>query len=213
MNHYETHLTLATDEIPSLKTISDWAVAAGFKWTRIELEGGDTPDQPMVTFQGNGSLAEQQQRVSDVSQEILQRGGRIVRVKIEAAPSNDDVPGSDFDAASHRDQYFEHHVKIFLANTAETELLGMLAEKTGARLSRNIRRRRPDGLSERFVTQRVFARGRDYARRELHRLLTMLSECKFHVLEIEQEYVLFDSHLSLDAGWLPVPGERKHELA
>lgn len=213
MNCYETHLTLSADESTTLMAVEDWAIAAGLKWTRIELDSGLTPDQPMVTFQGNGSLTDQLQRATDLSRNILQLGGRTIRVKVEAAPSNDDVPDTEVDAAGRHDQYFEHHAKVLLENAADTESLTGLAEKNGARLSRNTRRRRPDGRCERFVTQRVFARGRDDARRELDRLLTALTENGYDVLEVEQEYVLFDSHLSLDAGWLPVPGERKHELA
>lgn len=200
-NHYETHLTLAMASSGAFVSIRAWAESNEMKWTHILLDGGLTPSQPMVTFWGSGSLVEQQQRVASVARGIGIRGGTIVRVKIEAALDNDEVPQTDAEVAVNSTNYFEHHVKVLLSSQSNLGVLSRRAVENNARLSQNTVRRRDDGGLERFVTQRVHGRGGMFAKNKLERLLACLSESVFQVIETEAEYVVFDSNLSVDSGW------------
>lgn len=129
-------------------------------------------------------------------------GGSVVRLKVEADVTNDDVPQTDTDMAPESTGYFEHHVKVLLSGSSNVAQLSERAAACDGRLSQNTRRVRADGQAERFVTQRVYDRGRNHSRRKLDHLLSELSAAAFSVLEIEEEYVVFDSNLAIDAGWL-----------
>lgn len=128
-----------------------------------------------------------------------------IRVKIEAAPWSVGVPRTDPEARSEpAGRYFEHHVKVLLPSARVADLLAVtgVAERHDARLSRNARRRRPDGREERFVNQRCHRAGLDTATGRLDALVADLRGAGHEVVSAEQEYVAHDSRISLDEGWL-----------
>jgi hypothetical protein len=131
-------------------------------------------------------------------------GGFVVtRIKIEAATENAGVPQSDDDGATHAaERYFEHHVKLLLDADADLAPLAEIAEHHASHLSRNTLRRRDDGRQERFVTQRCFRVGRVSARRAMKGLLDALKSAGYTIIDAEEEFVVYDSDLSLDAGWI-----------
>jgi len=200
-NRYETHLTLAASEAACLDEIGAWALSTGYKWTRILLDQGDSPDQPMLTFRGRESVHQQRAFAQTLIPEIVRRGGQLVRIKIEAEIQNTEVPRD----ACRAETYFEHHVKVLLPEGSDLMELSRRIGSIPARLSRNARRCRADGSREQFITQRVFQAGLADAQRQLDRLLDVLNEAGDAILEIEQEYVVFDSNLDLDRGWWNVP--------
>ena len=106
------------------------------------------------------------------------------RTKIEAAPWCTGLPQQDRDAADEpADRYFEHHVKILLPSATVADLLTItdLVEPHGARLSRNARRRRPDGRQERFVNQRCHGVGLSTAKHRLDEMVTDLRAAGYEV--------------------------------
>ncbi|SDX06278.1 Nucleotidyl transferase AbiEii toxin, Type IV TA system [Amycolatopsis xylanica] len=193
---FETHLTV------SEKGAAEFAAEHGLKFTHIVLDRGDSVSQPMLTYTGHGTLDEQRALAYRWVEAVRRAGMVDYRVKIEAAPWNEGVPQTDAAAADDPPQrYFEHHVKLRLpdADVARLITLTELVMPYGARLSRNARRRTSDG-EERFVTQRCHRVGRPTARARLDELIAALSE--YEVLEVEEEYVVHDTSLGLDQGWL-----------
>lgn len=190
---FETHLTVAPVDGDRLRV---WARERGAKYTRIVLDRGGTPDQPMVTFTGRGSLVAQQVAAVHHVAGLRGAGFTVARVKIEASPYNTDVPVD----AGEPGRYFEHHVKLLLADAAEVDRVRAVVIGYGAHLSRNARRGRPDGRHERFVTQRCHDVGRAEAARRLAALLEALRG--HHIVETEREYVMVDDFPTLDDGWL-----------
>lgn len=83
--------------------------------------------------------------------------------------------------------------------------LTQLVTPHGARLSRNARRQRAEGGEERFVTQRCYRVGRATAQHNLDALAAELRKGDHEIAEIEQEYVVYDSAVHLDHGWLTEP--------
>ena len=55
---------------------------------------------------------------------------------------------------------------------------------------------------ERFVTQRCWAAGRTTARGHLDNLVTALRAGRYDLIDVEEEFVVYDSNLAVDAGWL-----------
>lgn len=194
---FETHVTVTADAPDAL---AHWASNRGLRFVHILLDAGRTRSQPMLTWPGRGTLADQQAAARALVHELAAAGFAVERVKIEAAPDNDDIPESDADADPGR--YFEHHVKLLLPAAADTDALAALAARHAARLSRNARRARADGRAERLVTQRCHRAGRATAAAALASLVSALTAAGFEVLEVEAEYVLTDTAPGLDAGWL-----------
>ncbi|MGW1606869.1 hypothetical protein [Streptomyces eurythermus] len=123
-----------------------------------------------------------------------------MRVKTESTPWAPEVPVR-LDADDER--YFEHHVKLLLDADTDLDALAARVVPHGAHLSWNARRVRAGARHERFVTQRCREVGADGAGRALERLLTELGGCV--VLGVEREFVLHDSDLSVDDGWIQEP--------
>jgi hypothetical protein len=201
--NFEVHLTVCAVGTPD--AFRAWCEAARCKCARIVLARGVQVEQPVATWRRDDTvlpdvLAEATERAQD-----LERAGfAVVRVKIEADPSNDDVPATDDDALllpSHN--YFEHHVKLRRKAAAGRELLLRVCLDHAAHLSRNAWREPAKGFEERFVTLRSYRIGRTASEQRLHRLLAALHGVGEQIIHVESEYTVHDSNLELDAGWLP----------
>ncbi|MFD9403036.1 hypothetical protein ACFWA4_29965 [Streptomyces sp. NPDC060011] len=174
-----------------------WAASAGLKLTHIVLARGRMRDQPMLTLSGSSSYVEQSERVRDVVAGLRADGFEPVRVKTESTPWAAEVPAR---LGRDDERYFEHHVKLLLDADTDLSALATRVVPHGAHLSWNALRVRAGARHERFVTQRCRGTGADGAGRALERLLRHLDG--FMVLGVEREFVLHDSDLSVDDGWL-----------
>ncbi|MFG2628118.1 hypothetical protein [Streptomyces sp. NPDC048473] len=208
---FETHLTVRFDPRPGTGTgeadesarLERWADCNGLKLTRIVLDRGAVPDQPMLTEQGRGSLTGRRFAARLRSAELRAAGFPVIRVKIEAAPWNEDIPRTADEAAALSPVcHFEHHIKLLLSGEPEFAVARAVAERHSAHLSRNARRAVREGRHERFVTQRCRAVGRPEARARLDALLGALGAAGLEVLEAEEEFVVHDDHPAVDAGWI-----------
>lgn len=212
---FEIHITAYAHQAEAL---SAFAAEHGVKFVHIVLDRGAFASQPMLTLPGRGTLTDQYAAVRDWRRKLDAAGIRPCRCKIELVPWGVGVPGSDEQAAAEpAGRYFEHHLKLLLpaATVADLVALADLVAPHGARLSRNARRERADGGQERFVTQRCHAVGRATAQRRLDALVETVRAAGHEVLAVEQEYVVSDSHVHHDRGWLdglgPRPGDRERE--
>jgi len=197
---FETHLTLRQCEQADMERLARWSEARGWKFVHIVLSRGQSASQPMLTWHSKGTLQSELARAEEARRDCEEAGFFVSRVKLEVAPYNPDVPQSARDVESNR-RYFEHHVKVLLPPDAETGEIQHAIKGANAHLSRNARRVRPDGQQERFVTQRCYHVGRSEAKDAFDGLLRCLRALPFPVVETEEEFVVFDSNLALDAGW------------
>lgn len=200
---FETHITVSLSDDSGMTRLRQWAADHGFKCLHIVLDRGASASQPMLTRHGRGSLPSELATANAARQALIDDGFPVTRIKIEAAPWNDGVPQTAPDAAAHPpERYFEHHVKILLDPGADTEALARIAQQHTAHLSRNTLKQRDDNRAERFVTQRCYSVGRSEARPRLDALLGAIAPLGYPALEVEEEYVVYDSNLALDAGWI-----------
>lgn len=200
----ETHITVACPAAGTgIGQLADWAAYRGLSFAHIVLARGRTRSQPMLNLRGEGSATEHVENATGVAAELAADGYRAVRIKTEAVPWAAGVPQDDIAAAAlEPDLYFEHHVKLLLPTRHDRLLLERLARPHIAHVSWNARRVREDGLEERFITQRCRGVGRGTAEGRLTALLHDLNAADSHVLEVEREFVLHDTNLSLDDGWI-----------
>ena len=200
---FETHLTVVLRDAEEAEILRQWASDHAMKFLRIILDRGVFASQPMLTRRAHGTLTEELQEAEACCRSLAAEGFSVARVKIEVASENFGVPQTEADAVKQgRDRYFEHHIKLLLASDADTRDLAQIAGRHAARLSRNALRVRSDGRREQFVTQRCFAVGRGNAQRRLRLLRDDLAALPVPILEVEAEYVVYDSNLALDAGWI-----------
>jgi hypothetical protein len=202
---FEVHLTVRVAAPAPLVRFQDWCRQQQCKCVRILLDRGQHVEQPMATWRRQGTtlpqvIAEAEQRAAALSQANFP----VVRVKVEAAPYNAEIPQLDKEASAHApENYFEHHIKLRRAVTASKDALLHWCEENGVHLSRNAFREVTDGQEERFVTLRSYAAGWLSSQQRLHQLLAGLAALGEQVIEYESEYCVYDSNLALDAGWLP----------
>ncbi|QQP97681.1 hypothetical protein [Lysobacter enzymogenes] len=193
---FETHLTVAADHAGALQR---FAAAHGFKCLHIELARGVRAFQPMLSWRGRGDFARQRAQADAVAAQLRAHGMQPLRIKIEAAPGNRDVPQDDAQAVAGR--YFESHIKLLLEAGADLTELAERVRGHSAHLSRNALRTREDGLDQRFVTQRSHG-GLRRAYAELRALLDVLDGAGLRRLGVETEYVVYDDNLAVDDGWI-----------
>lgn len=199
----ETHLTVHLDALCKVNALQEWGQQHGCKFTHVVLDRGTSASQPMLTRGVQGTLPDERGVAAQLGVLLGAAGFLVTRIKIEAAPWNCDVPQTAREAAVYGAEYYwEHHIKLLLEPGADTDTIARLVQPHQARLSRNAFKTRPDEQQERFVTQRCYGVGRDGAQEQLDTLLKTLAPLPFAVLEVEQEYVIYDSNLALDAGWL-----------
>ncbi|WP_092548977.1 hypothetical protein [Actinoplanes derwentensis] len=144
MGGFEIHLTVSAEADD--EKLRSWAAGSGWKYTRILLDQGLTADQPMLSLLTGGTAAEAEQVARHTAAELWKSGFTVTRLKVEAAASSRETP-----ATGHL--YFEHHVKLLLPAGSDLEQVRAVVGRHDARLSRNARRVRDDGVQERFVTQ------------------------------------------------------------
>ncbi|WP_437027349.1 hypothetical protein [Streptomyces sp. enrichment culture] len=195
-SQYETHVTVCCPEPGEAERLGRWAAAAGLKLTHIVLARGRMRDQPMLTLRGSRTYAQEWERAERTVRQLRADGFRPVRVKIESSPWAAEVPRRPCGAG----RYFEHHVKLLLDAGTDTTALAERVAPHGAHLSWNARRVRDDASHERFVTQRCHGVDAEGAGRALDGLLAVLAPLR--VLEVEREFVLYDSDVTVDEGWL-----------
>ncbi|GHG70621.1 hypothetical protein [Comamonas sp. JC664] len=188
----ETHLTLA---LPAGREslLRDWAAGRGVKMLCIELASGVAPRQVMLTLHGDASVDEARRRAEALMHEVQGLcDAHPRRIKVESR-------WTEARTEATTPAYLEHHVRV---STRDLAALERLAAEHAAHLSRNAYKIFPDGIQERFLTQRFGAS--DTARMDaaFHALLSALRREGFPVTKVERECVLFDDNLALDEGWL-----------
>lgn len=199
----ETHLTISLQNGKNIKNLRDLGTAHNLKCLHIVLEQGEVCSQPMLTRRTNGKLTDEIAAAENLKKLLIAGGFPVCRIKIEAAPWNEDVPQTAAEIEEQSNQrYFESHIRIICGEEANKSDLIEIAGKHSAHLSRNALRRREDGLEERFVTQRCFKCGCAESRNRLNALLREIRDLDFTVIDVEEEYVVYDSNLGIDAGWI-----------
>src|SRR5581483_10691070 len=129
MRHYrgdfEVHLTVLTPDKPRLARFQEWCRIRECKCVWIVLARGEHVEQPMATWRRHDTnLARVLEEAERFAEELNRDATPVMRVKLEAAPYNDEIPLGDADALVHPvENYFEHHVKLLRDKTAPREAL------------------------------------------------------------------------------------------
>ncbi|AKQ68408.1 hypothetical protein A176_005320 [Myxococcus hansupus] len=170
-----------------------WAAGRGVKMLCIELASGVAPRQVMLTLHGDSSVDEARRRAEALTHEVQGLcDAKTCRIKVESR-------WSETRTETMTPAYLEHHVRVA---TRDLVALERLAAAQAAHLSRNAYKTFPDGIQERFLTQRFGPSDSQRMAAEFQTLLSALEREGFPVTKVERECVLFDDNLALDEGWL-----------
>ncbi|MGW0391701.1 hypothetical protein ACWDYJ_12550 [Streptomyces sp. NPDC003042] len=187
MSEYETHVTVRCADPAALARLDAWARARQLKVTHIVLARGRMVSQPMLTLRDRTSHERLLPR-------LRAAGFDPVRVKVETVPWTTDLPGPG-------GGYFEHHLGLLLPADFDRAALEPLVTPHGAHLSWNARRDLSGARHERFVTQR-FRGDAAGATAACDTLIAALRSAGYEIRSEEREFVLYDSDLSVDDGWI-----------
>lgn len=200
---FEAHVTIKADNLAVREKFNQLCQNLSLKCVVIQLPKGLIPSQPMTASYHHGALKDVLQEINAIAKIISKRDFEITRIKIEAMVSNQDVPISDMEAQKlPKSNYFEFHVKVILSADENLEILRKYCLQHDAHLSANAYKQLVDAKQQRFITMRVYGLGYKSAQKRFDNLLELLKAKGFKLSQQQREYTVYDSNLSLDAGWI-----------
>lgn len=199
---FEIHLTLSEHTPIHFPALEELATKGHWKLLHIVLDRGVSASQPMLTRLNVGTMDSAMREANTFTGLLRKAGFTVSRCKLEASPNNQDVPITDADSRRYPDCYFEHHVKTRIRDRLQMRTATTVAIKHQAHLSRNAFHVAVDQTETRFITQRCYQLGKTRSHEYLTALLGDLSNAGIEILKSQQEFVVFDSNIQLDHGWL-----------
>ena len=153
---------------------------------------GDYPIQPMLTFMINGSSEMVTSVVKEIETDMQNKNIPIIRTKIESMAHNKGVIDK-----CYNDHYFEFHFKVKINSTKEWNKLVELIVPYGGHLFYNPYSKTLDPI----MTIRSYDSLTELE--NIYSLLVkILEDNNFYIIELEQEYSVYDSNVDLDKNWL-----------
>lgn len=156
----------------------------------------------MLTKRAEGTVSGAIGEATRLEKLLKAKGFRVVRTKIEAAAQIAREVLLQDSSLDIKHQYFESHIRLVIGDGSDLDRLVEAAQKHSAHLSRNVFRRNDDGRDERFITQRCQNCSYEKSRLQLNALFFEIRDLNITVVDIEEEYVVYDSNFALDSGWL-----------
>jgi hypothetical protein len=199
---FETHWTVAEEQGALLDRVTEAASRRGLKVTYVILSRGAHASQLMLTRRRRSTLSVERADAHALVEGLARDGLRVTRIKLEASSTNDDIPWTDEAARQEPGHYFEHHVKVRYEPKTDLRAITEIAAAHAAHLSQSVAEAPGDGEVQRFITQRCYGVGLPAARTLIAALQSALAEARVHIVRATQEYVVYDTNVALDAGWI-----------
>lgn len=210
---FEIHVTIDHTTPTALHDLITFTLPrADLKRTCAVNPRGDWPNQYMVTKWSNGTEDVVKERAIALAAQMHEHGLFIKRVKVESMASNDGV--REVCATRGPATYFEFHAKMALLGHTYAQLgedilaVGKTLDpgRTAYGVSFNITGKTGAPIVDLQVEADA---GRDHAIAQKDVLVEGLKARGYDVIgTLQSEYVVFDTHKDLDAGWLERHGPR-----
>ena len=203
---FETHVTVSLEEGQKIEDFSEVCNALGVKPIFIQLPSGKVPSQPMTAVDSEGTLSSVRADAFSLAMKLKESGYTVIRVKVETSPFNEDLPQSAEDSKKlPGTMYFEYHVKLLLGKNHYDDVIATdICVEFGAHLSKNAFKIREDGLTEKFLTLRMYDKGLIEARVVVADLMKNIESRGLEALKNVLEYCVFDTDSSIDEDWLDI---------
>ncbi|CAF1036464.1 unnamed protein product [Rotaria magnacalcarata] len=168
----------------------------------IHLQNGNNPQQLMTSSSHVGTfpeIVEQMKIFADLQFKDL----NIIRLKIKSSASHKGVPEENVDKLfwSQKSNYFEFRYKIYVSSKSQLGRLNALCIQQNLCLAFNAFETKSTYERYYIATMRLFHTGRKNAYVTNNYILQSLTRNDFSPVEVENEFVVYDSNINLDSGW------------
>jgi len=194
---FEIHITVDPTKIAELRL---FCLKENLKPILACSTTGKNKNQLMISKWTNGNYNKAFQKMCEISKKLNDSNITVVRAKIEAMQSNNDVPQDENNIFTEEQHYFEYHIKYIIKDNDEYTALDNCAEQYGGAVSFNAFKENIKAL----VTLRIAGtRGLKKAIHMKDEFIDKLKSHNFHSnCEIQREFSVFDSNVEYDEGWL-----------
>jgi hypothetical protein len=203
---FESHVTVRAESPERVKRFRELCRESNLKCILIKLARGRYHSQPMTATHHQGSLDDVIAEAQSIAQHLGSNGFEVTRVKVEADPTTSGVPRTDEEAARlAAANYFEFHLLVTLKRLSELPRLSVLCADHNAHLSMNAFKQAAGEETERFITMRLKGMGGARASILFDNLAGAIELAGYRTSRRVQEYVVYDTNLTLDDGWMNSP--------
>lgn len=203
---YEIHLTVETQLFSDafISRFKSNCIEIGVKPIVLDLEnnGGVVLTDVMTSSKHKGDNTSVYTESQRIKKELLNRGYKILREKIETVPWHPGSPRKKTDTMP-KGCYFESHVAVEVDDSDERkEILQELAKKFDGHLSRNVFKKISEGKFIQMVTFRKYDTYKDWFLDHVHMVVYNIKRAGFDVPKTEIEFCLYDTKNTHDYLWL-----------
>ncbi|CAF1430630.1 unnamed protein product [Adineta steineri] len=195
---FQIHITIKNDNIRTCPTICQ---INEYNWIDVSRFNGKRSKRLIVSFNHMGrypDMMEQTQTFIDTQF----KGLDIIRVKIKSLALNNDIPENDLDKMLFWDKksnYFEFYHKVLIKSLWQLRELKNFCQNRHLHLASFGKISSNEGYY--FVILRLFNVGREKALIENDYLMERLTANNFPPLDIESNFIVYDSNINLDNEW------------
>jgi hypothetical protein len=199
-NIYESHITI--DNITNIDFFKFVCGKLKLKPILIELPTYKVSYQLMTSkYHNNNNLEKLKIELLDTVNKLREYDFIPIRLKIEASLNNYTVPILKEDI-KNIDDYFEFHFKVLINNPLELDKLKISCKENQLYISSNAFKSLDNNKHERFITLRVFNTIKSKALEKYNDTFKILKREDFKILNVEKEYVVYDTNINLDNRWI-----------
>ena len=194
---FEIHITVDPTKIAELRL---FCLKEKLKPIFACSTTGKNKNQLMISKWTSGDYNKAFQKMCEISKKLNDSNITVVRAKIEAMQSNNNIPQDENNIFTEEQHYFEFHMKYIIKDCDEYTALENCAEQYGGAVSFNAFKENINAL----VTIRIAGtRGLKKAIEIKDEFIEKLKSHNFHSnCEIQREFSVFDSNVEYDEGWL-----------
>jgi len=198
---FHAHLSVEAAD-SDLDQLKDFCAQRKVKLTVIELENleGRAQSDVMTTshyrIETPDAVSQITQHLIELTEQLTDAGYSVLRAKLE----HESLPTlSQF----NQTQYHEVHVKLRLPAAdyeSGMETLKRLGQQYCFVPSRNPYDRQTDFVVQ-FINLRIYDGSRSEADSRINKIVDIVKQQDFEVIEVKRETVVYDTHQALDSWW------------
>ncbi|CAF1260532.1 unnamed protein product [Adineta steineri] len=195
---FQIHITIRNDYIRTFPTICQ---INEYNLIDVSRFNGKSSKKLIVSFNHMGRYPDMMEQIQTFTDTQF-KGLDIIRVKIKSLALNNDVPENDLDKMLFWDKksnYFEFYHKVLIKSLRQFHELKIFCRDRHLHLASFGKILNNEGYY--FVILRLFNIGREKALIENDYLMKCLTADNFLPLDIESNFIVYDSNINLDNEW------------
>ncbi|CAF3001093.1 unnamed protein product [Rotaria sp. Silwood2] len=184
-----------------------------YKILLIDSDTQQLEDEHIQLTTSSSHSGEYPSIVKQIEEEVHEHFNQfnIIRIKIKSLASNEGVPQTDIDKRlfwCQKKYYFEFHYKILVNKCRGGNKLNKLRticqsnRKFRLHVSFNVFKQLDEKHSHYMVITRLFDVARENAFKSSDAIVEYLTKNNFPPLETVSEFIVYDTHMELDKGWI-----------